>query len=131
MKTMSERIKEAGITMTCTTVNDNPHMPDSDNMHHWKCTLRCQRSCMTIYFSQGYGIQHDPELPNVLDCLASDAGGWENARTFKEWANDYGYDTDSRKAEKIFHTVKKQTEKFKAFLGDSLYDALLWNTDRE
>lgn len=37
-----------------------------------------------------------PSADSVLSCLARDAIGSES--TFEDWANEYGYDTDSRKA---------------------------------
>jgi hypothetical protein len=93
MKTMPERIKEAGITMTCQKWHENPYMPDSENMDHWKCLLKYQRSRMTVYFSMGYGHNGKaPELADVLDCLASDASGFDNSRSFiilpKNWTGE-------------------------------------------
>ena len=74
--------------------------------------------------------KYRPELEDLLDCLASDASGIENSPDFEDWCGEYGYDTDSRKAEKIFKTVEHQARRLKQFLGDDLYEALLWNTER-
>ena len=41
-----------------------------------------------------------PKLIDVLYCLVSDASVLDCA-TFEDWADELGYDTDSRKAEKI------------------------------
>jgi hypothetical protein len=100
-------------------------------MNHYRVTIKAAKSRMTIPFSQGYGIKHEPELSSVLDCLASDASGFENSRSFEDWAGDYGYDTDSRKAERTFMAVGKQSAKLKALLGEDAYSELLWNTERE
>jgi hypothetical protein len=51
-----------------------------------------------------------------------DASG---ADTFEDWCAEYGYDTDSRKAEHIYKTVRKQTVELAGFLGPELYEALL------
>lgn len=42
-----------------------------------------------------------PSVVDVLACLASDASAIDHA-TFDEWANEYGYDPDSRKAEATY-----------------------------
>lgn len=131
MKTIAERIQEGNIKMSCIHWYENPNMPDSDDMDHWKCTLRRPRKQMTVYFSMGYGHRGKaPELADVLDCLSSDAAGYENAPDFEDWAQEYGYDEDSRKAEKIYKTIEKQARQLKVFLGEELYTALLWETEK-
>jgi hypothetical protein len=71
-----------------------------------------------------------PKLADVLDCLASDAAGFENAQSFEDWAAEYGYDTDSRKAEKVYRTVERQAKQLRRVLGDEGYNALLWDIER-
>jgi len=71
-----------------------------------------------------------PDAAHVLDCLASDASSYENAQSFEDWASEFGYDTDSRKAERIYRIVKRQAEQLKRTLGDEAYQELLWNTKR-
>ena len=41
-----------------------------------------------------------PALPDVLHCIIDDSDAMEYS--FDEWAGNLGYDTDSRKAEKIY-----------------------------
>ena len=109
--------------------DSNPNMADSQNMNHFKVTLRHAGRQMTLYFSQGYGISGEPTAADVLNCLASDSSSVENSREFEEWASDLGYDPDSRKAEKIYKTIIKQAERLKKFLGNDLYKTLLWDTE--
>lgn len=89
---------------------------------------------MTVPFSQGPAICEEPTAADVLDCLASDASGYENAsgllRSFEGWAREYGYDPDSRKAERTFKTVQKQSQQLAVVLGTDAYNTLLWNVDR-
>jgi hypothetical protein len=59
-----------------------------------------------------------PTLADVLGCLCADASGYDNARTFEEWAGDYGYDTDSRKAESTYRVVAEQAKQLRHLLGD-------------
>lgn len=43
-----------------------------------------------------------PNLADVLHSLLLDGEAFFNGETFEEWASNFGYDTDSRKAEEIF-----------------------------
>lgn len=129
--TIAEFVKANSIRLTAERWHENPSMPDSSNMDHWKCLLIAGKSRMTVYFSMGYGHKGKaPKADDVLDCLASDASGIENARSFEDWCGDYGYDTDSRAAEKTFKTCEHQAKRLRTLLGDSAYTTLLWNTER-
>jgi len=84
----------------------------------------------SLYFSQGLGITEDPTLADVLDCIANDASGYDNTRGFEDWASDYGYDADSRSAEKIYRAIKRQAEQLKRTIGDAAYAELLYDVER-
>lgn len=73
----------------------------------------------------------EPDLPGVLDCLASDAASIENARCFEDWASEYGYDDDSRKAHTIYEVCQKQAAELARFIGEADFQALLFETERE
>lgn len=47
------------------------------------------------------GRRIDPSAVDVLSCLARDAEAMQHDR-FESWADDYGYDHDSRAAERIY-----------------------------
>lgn len=137
--TIADFISGMHITMTAERTNSNPSMPDSSNMDHWKCLLRWKlfsngkpiERRMTVYFSMGYG--HNGKAPNaadVLDCLSSDAASIENSPDFESWASDFGYETDSRKAERAFKACEHQAKRLQNFLGEDAYQQLLWNTER-
>jgi hypothetical protein len=117
-------IEKLGITIDCCiAVNGNPNMDSEQPMHHWRVTLKRKnpRRQFTLFFSQGYGIQHDPTAEGVLECLISDSSGID--QPFDNWASDLGYDTDSRKAEKTYKAVQVQTKKLQQFLGDDFETA--------
>src|SRR5215831_13835151 len=132
MTTLQAFINQHRLRMTAEWADSNPHMTDPwDGATHWKCVLRKGRRRMTIYFSQGSAFSSEPDLKSVLDCIASDAAGIDNARSFENWADDYGYDIDSRKAEKTFKTCEKQAESLKTLLNNpDAYETLLYNTER-
>lgn len=59
-------------------------------------------------------------LPDTLDVIASLAleASAIDARDFEEWASDFGYDTDSRKAEGIYRACLDTALKLRAALGE-------------
>ena len=123
-------LKKNKISISVEWADENKNAPDWKNANHYKVTLKRSGRQLTTYFSQGYGISGEPTTESVLDALASDSSGVENARSFEDWADEYGYDTDSRKDEKLFKVCERQADKLKRFLGDELYEDLLWNTER-
>lgn len=128
---MKKFIAANKIRMVCEWTDSNPNMEDSNNMDNWKCILKSGKKQFTIFFSMGYGHHgKQPEIEDVLDCLASDASGFVNAESFEYWCDEYGYNSDSRKAEKIYKTIGSQAKKLEKFLGETEYNRLLWDTER-
>lgn len=137
------------ITMTAERVDRNPNMPDSNGMDHWKCVFtrhfttdalytnmttgesrpRTYTARMTTYFSMGYGHKgKEPGAADVLDCLASDSSSVSDS--LEDWCSNYGYDTDSRKAERTYKACVHAASRLKTFLGDAAYETLVYNTER-
>ena len=132
LQTIEQFIKNNGLTITSDYADSNPNMANSNNMNHYKVTIKRKFKLngnhldtrfgfkqMTLYYSQGYGIQGEPTLEAVLDCLKSDSTCGE---TFQEFCDNLGYDNDSRKAEKTFNTILKQTSKLKKLLDNNFND---------
>jgi hypothetical protein len=140
MPTIHEFIESNSLTMTSKRTDHNPSMDDEprNRMFHWSCNIarRGTTHPFPVTFSMGSahvdknGKPKTPELADVLDCLASGAAGYENAKTFDDWAGEYGYDTDSRKAERTFNTIRDQAARLERFLGRDAYNALLWDCER-
>jgi hypothetical protein len=122
----------AKIGFRCTPTDRNPNMDSWDaGARHWRCTITRLGHRMSLVFSQGSAHTAPPSPADVLDCLALDASGYDNARgDFASWCGDYGYDTDSRKAERIYKAVARQAKRLERLLGVALYETLLWNTER-
>lgn len=80
------------------------------------------------FFKQAFALGEkylEPlELKNILYSIMSDCLSVEKAFTFEDFCNEFGYDSDSRKAYKIWEACKEQNEKFKAFAGRELYEHL-------
>lgn len=87
--TLDHFIKSLGLTMTVTPADNNPNMIDADpRMHHYACKMKYDRRQLTVAFSMGSGLTREPEISDVLDCLASDAAGVENASGFEDWCGE-------------------------------------------
>lgn len=115
MGTLTQFIAKHGITMTAEPTDRNPNMPDSDHMDHWKCTLKGGGKRLTVIFSMGQAHRgKKPEPEEVLNCLASDY----TESPFDDWCQEYGYDTDSRKAWRTYKAYIKQSAKLRDFFGE-------------
>lgn len=59
-----------------------------------------------------------PTAASVLYCVLSDAEAIDYP-TFEEWAGTYGYDVDSRSAEKIYRACVESGLKLRRIFGDA------------
>jgi hypothetical protein len=92
----------------------------------WTVTLRYQGRRLTVPFFKGIGHHGaEPTADEVLECLLLDASGFENARDFEDFCAEYGYDTDSRTAERVYRDVERQTAGLKRLLGAD-FERALW-----
>lgn len=65
-----------------------------------------------------------PTVADLLDCLASDASTYDNCRDFADWCNEFGYDEDSRTAERTYNAVAEQSRQLRRLLPADAYEAL-------
>lgn len=138
---LSKFVEKHGIKFAAHRVSERPDglMSENEGQRHFRCQIRKLgfRPSFGLYFSQGSAHTQPPTIEDVLDCLVSDASGYENAAVnttpqtaFNEWAIEYGYDIDSRAAEKIFKTIERQANQLKRVLGNEAYQELLYKTER-
>lgn len=131
--TLAQRCRELDLALRVEPADRNPLMEDEwRDANHWRCTVICGKRRMVTPFSQGSAHTEPPTLEDVVNALVLDAAGFENARTFEDWCGEYGYDTDSRKAERTYNAIKRQTAKFKALidpLGAAAWQNLLYHTE--
>lgn len=143
LPTLDDFIQEEGIGMLAEKFATRPDLAMDGLKRHFKCTLHAGKATrwdggadsawereMVVWFSQGDAHKLPPTTADVLDCLASDASGYDNSRNFEDWCADYGYDDDSRKAEKIYHTVAEDAKRLRHFLGNEAYNQLLNEVER-
>lgn len=112
-----------GITLDYEWADSNPNMAGDTPMNHYTVTLKRARRRMTLSYSMGLGLSGGPDVDDVLNSLALDSHAADE--TFEDWASEYGFDTDSRNAERLYKTCQRQTEKLKRFLGADMFDELL------
>jgi hypothetical protein len=130
--TLKEFVARYGVTMTVRRAENNPHMTDmGPGARHWKCSLKCGAEVFTVPFSQGSAHTSEPTVEDVLDCWASECAAFDGAADFEDWADEFGYDTDSRQAEKLYNTCKKQSYELFRLLGATAYNTLLEGVERQ
>ncbi|XWX32568.1 hypothetical protein LCFBJUUZ_CDS0109 [Staphylococcus phage PG-2021_76] len=80
-------------------------MQIEDNWKHELYTVEITHNDVTEYFDwkQGLGIQEEPTLENVLECLILDLNYYEE--------DIYSLYEDEEQAEKIIKALKKQNKK--------------------
>lgn len=109
---------------------DKMNQKDRFPMNKWTVTLTYQEREFSFPFHMGVGIQHGPTAESVLGNLCMNASSIENVRSFEEWAGDFGYDEDSRKAEATYHACWQEARQTKALLGsDYLWFVWEWESD--
>lgn len=68
-------------------------------------------------------IEHDELIDSILACIRSDFHyDKEMFPTFEDFANEFGYDLDSRKAEKLYHKVIKLADKLQSVFTKELVE---------
>jgi hypothetical protein len=105
--------------VTCTAVKSNDPIPETmfdvwTKVQPWRVTLRYQGRRMTVPFFTDSAKIKPPTAARVLYCLASDATA--NSQSFEDWASDFGYDTDSRKVERVYKLCVQNGRKLRNLL---------------
>lgn len=118
-----------GITFKTTFIDYKPYFADDkESRDVFKITFKRkrwtknnsgkQRLSFSLQFGQSLNNstmngENPPTVYDVLACLTKYEPG-----TFENFCADFGYDTDSRKAESIYKEVLKEWEKVSSFFSD-------------
>ena len=105
---------------------DSIEVRDNDNRligygNKYKITISYQKRKGTFEFTdsvQNTNEGNEPKKEDVMSCLVMDYTSDMN--NFEDFCNEFGYGTDSIKAEKIFKAVKKNAEKMQRIYGHQL-----------
>jgi len=63
-----------------------------------------------------------PTLADVLESLGMDWASIENSTAFEDWADELGYDTDSRKAEQTYRACQESALRCRQAIGWEAYN---------
>ncbi len=99
--------KKYGVKLQILGMDYKKHFSEDDTCRWvFKCKLSRGKKSYTFNFGQSIAAgDEEPTMYDVLACLQKyDVGSFEN------FCGDFGYDTDSRKAEKIYKAVCKEYE---------------------
>lgn len=109
--------KKHGIKLTTTWERYGLHFhSDKQSRDIFKCKLT--RAGKSYTFSFGQSIVEGntpPDIYSVLACLTK-----YDPETFEHFCANYGYDTDSRTAEKVYRAVVKEYAAVTRLFGDIL-----------
>jgi hypothetical protein len=85
------------------------------NANGYRVTFTYEGRKLSTDFWQGSAITSDPEANSVMECLVSDATA--GAETFEDFCSDFGYDTDSRRAEQTWKACRQMANQLRHLFG--------------
>lgn len=83
-------------------------LPDgcmADSTYHWRYNIKRGGQVMSGYYSTGAAHTGEPENADVFNYLLLGSDGVDEL--FETWADNLGYDADSRQAENIYNACKQ------------------------
>ncbi len=121
---LAHLLESMGVVVTVTKISTRPdgHMTDMPRgSTHWEAIItRAGDYVFKTYYSQGPAYTAAPDAADIMGALLKDivddtSGEYES--DFKDWADNLGYDTDSRSAEKIFKACLEITTYLNKIFG--------------
>lgn len=115
-----------GVTIRCKPIDSRPDRGNETSewdaaASHWRITIRRGRRSFSIYFSQGSAHTGEPDLQDVFHAVLLDADSADN--DFESWADNFGFDPDSRRAYAAWKACKRTAAKLdRLFSGSELED---------
>lgn len=90
---------------------------------HWRVLIKRGTKEIETRYSMGPAHTGEPDGADVFGSLLMDTSDVEG-ETFENWADNLGFDTDSRKAERIFEACQKTLLNLKTMFNKSELDDL-------
>lgn len=124
--------KYKGLTISAVLFKSGVTFPNSgaDKLLHnmFKVTITNESGVSTKFdfygsyndYISGITELKDLELLNAFECFINDSISANE--DFEEWCSNFGYDTDSRKAHKIYKECQKSLEKAEKIISGDLYE---------
>lgn len=95
----------------------------------YKARITYNKKSITISFYTGNGWKKDPVLEDILGSILLDTTYLDYG--FEDFANAMGYNSDSRKAEKIYKEIQKQAKKINRIFTKEEQEELLTYLEKE
>lgn len=93
-----------------------PYWNDKQNRHMFKVTISRNKKRFTVTFGQSIADgSKEPSYYSILACLTK-----FDPDTFENFCDNFGYDTDSRQAYKVYKAVVKEWENVERLFSDVL-----------
>ncbi len=117
-------LKKHNTTFEAIHLYYGPYFPDEKvNRDVYECILRRDGKAETFRFGQsiqasaksGHLSKRKPTAYDLLACLTK-----SNSGTLDEFCTEFGYDTDSRRAEETYLEVQREFKKVQNLFGDCL-----------
>lgn len=119
-ESLDQLIEDLGITLE---LYDSDEPPPGWAARSYRAVLIREEDDATFslqtQFSTGASVKK-VTVRDVMSCLIQDYYSVEWTSSFEEWAEDLGYDTDSRSSLKTYQEVCKSAKKLEAFLEDHI-----------
>lgn len=125
MKTTINTTAAGQISINSTFLNNKSWSGNEQNWNNHKITILHNGKKISFEF---WGSIQNPEITTdeenifALYCFLRDSEAASNS--FKDFCNEFGYDEDSRRAEKIYKSCEKSLKKFNHIFNCDLYDLL-------
>ena len=101
-----------------------PWKDDGSTMtNHYKVKITGPGGSYTLDFWDSIYNTENGEQPNEYDVIA--CLEWYTADSFEDFCDEFGYDTDSRKAEKTYKACRKQTENLRRIFPNEKHREIL------
>lgn len=110
-----EICKKHGITMKVSSPKYGPVEWDKDYDHYrFPVTLRKDGKSMRVLFTQSRAQgSTPPDEYDIITCITKSDPG-----SFEDFCAEFGYDSDSRSAERIYKAVKREWENVLRVFGE-------------
>ena len=122
---IDEAIQAMGIEIYQVQLGSRPDGQDfGSRATHWRVHIsRKGHGYLETVYSMGSAHKGLPQLADVLSCLLSDASS-ARSHSFGEWCDEFGYDTDSRKALAAYESCEKTADALRDMLNSHEIETL-------
>lgn len=123
VRELKDLVSELGIEATFTTLEDETLIPDwAKDKYAVIARLEYDgRSMEFPYFYGHFTIAGSDEFPNVESLvwtMSTESDGLDG-RTFEQWCDEFGYDSDSISKLKMYEECKARAIEWTAFINDA------------